>query len=70
MPLQPKMRVAVAPAAEYELRRSLFDMLGSRLSLAFEAHIPGNYEGLRGLIALSGGADEIRGASERGINCL
>src|ERR1700693_673537 len=62
------MRVAVAPAAEYQLRRGLFEMLGSKLALSFEAHRPGNYEGLRGLIALSGGADAIRGASERGIN--
>ena len=63
------MRVAVAPAAEYELRRGLFGMLGSKLDLEFEPHMPGNYEGLRGLIALSGAGDAVRGASERGISC-
>ena len=63
------MRVAVAPAAEYELRRDLFDMLGSKLDLSFESHTPSGYEGLCGLIALSGGADAARGASERGISC-
>ena len=63
------MRVAVAPAAEYELRRGLFDMLGSKLDLSFEPHTPSGYEGLCGLIALSGGADAARGASERGISC-
>jgi hypothetical protein len=63
------MRVAVAPAAEYELRRGLFDMLGSKLDLSFEPHTPSGYEGLGGLIALSGGADAARGASERGISC-
>jgi hypothetical protein len=67
--LQPKMRVAVAPAAEYELRRGLFDMLASKLDLSFEPHMPGAYEGLRGLIAMSSGADAVRGASEHGISC-
>jgi hypothetical protein len=62
------MRVAVAPAAEYDLRRGLFDMLASKLDLSFEPHMPGDYEGLRGLIALSGGADAVRGASGRGIS--
>jgi hypothetical protein len=69
VPLQPKVRVAVAPATEYELRRSLFDMLGSKLDLSFEPHMPGQYDGLRGLIALSGGADVLRGACDRGISC-
>ena len=69
MLLQEKTTVAVAPAAEYELRRGLFDMLSSQLDLSFEPHKPGRYEGLRGLIALSGGADEVRGASESGISC-
>jgi hypothetical protein len=69
VPSQSKMRVAVAPAAEYELRRGLFDMLGSKLDLSFEPHTPSGYEGLCGLIALSGGADAARGASERGISC-
>ena len=69
MLLQPKKRVAVAPATEYDLRRSLFDMLGSKLDLSFEPHMPGDYEGLSGVIALSGGADAVRGASERGISC-
>ena len=68
MLLQSKMRVAVAPAAEYELRRGLFDMLTSNLDLSFQPHMPGDYEGLRGLIALSGGADTVPGASERGIS--
>jgi hypothetical protein len=67
--LQPKMRVAVAPAAEYQLRRGLFDMLASKLDLSFEPHMSGDYGGLRGLIALSGGADAIGGASQRGISC-
>jgi hypothetical protein len=69
VPLQPKVRVAVAPATEYELRRSLFDLLGSKLDVSFEPHMPGQYEGLRGLIALSGSADAARGASDRGISC-
>lgn len=69
MPLQLKVRVAVAPATEYELRRSLFDMLGSKLDLSFEPHKPGQYDGLRGLIALSGGVEVVRGACDRGISC-
>jgi len=68
--LQPKMRVAVAPAVEYQLRRGFFEMLASKLNLAFEPHTPGDYERLHGLIALSGGADAARGASERRISCF
>jgi hypothetical protein len=67
--LQEKIRVAIAPAAEYQLRRGLFDMLSSQLELSFEPHKPGQYEGLRGLIALSGGADAVPGASASGISC-
>ena len=69
MLFQPKIRVAVAPAAEYEVRRGLFDMFGSKLDISFEPHKPGEYEGLQALIALSGAADAARGASECGISC-
>ena len=69
MPSQPKIRVAVAPAAKYELRRRLFDMLGSQLEVSFEPHRPGDYEGLQGLIALSGAAEDARDASLRNVSC-
>jgi hypothetical protein len=65
---QPKIRVAVAPAAQYELRRKLFDMLSSQLEVSFEAHAPGDYEGLGGLIALSGAAEAAREASLRNVS--
>ena len=66
---QPKIRVAVAPAAEYEVRRRLFDMLSSLLEASFEPHTPGDYEGLHGLIALSGAAEAAREASLRNVSC-
>jgi hypothetical protein len=66
---QPKIRVAVAPATEYELRRRLFDMLSSRLEVSFEPHMPGEYQGLRGLLALTGAAEAARDASLRNISC-
>ena len=69
MLLQPKMRVAVAPASEYELRRRLFDMLSSRLEVSFEPHTPGEYQGLRGLIALAGAAEAARDASLCNVSC-
>ena len=69
MQIQTKIRVAVAPAAEYELRRRLFDMLGSQLEVSFESHTPGDYEGLQGLIALSGAAEAAREASLRNVSC-
>ena len=63
------MRVAVAPAAEYELRRRLFDMLNSQLGISFEPHTPGDYDGLQGLIALSGAAETAHEASLRNVSC-
>jgi len=66
---QSKIRVAVAPAVQYELRRSLFDMLGSKLDITFEPHSPGDYEGLQGLIALSGAGVAAYEASVRNISC-
>ena len=69
MLLQPKMRVAVAPASEYQLRRRLFDMLSSRLEVSFEPHTPGECQGLRGLIALGGAAEAAREASLCHLSC-
>jgi len=69
VPSQSKIRVAVAPAAEYELRRRLFDMFSSQLEVSFEPHTPGDYKGLQGLIALSGAGEAARGASVRNISC-
>ena len=66
---QPKIRIAVAPATEYEVRRRLFDMLGSQLEVSFEPHTPGDYEGLQGLIALSGAAKDAREGSLRNVSC-
>jgi hypothetical protein len=66
---QPKIRVAVAPATEYELRRRLFDMLRSQLGISFEPHTPGDYEGVQGLIALTGAAEAARDASLRNVSC-
>jgi hypothetical protein len=66
---QPKIRIAVAPATEYELRRRLFDMLASQLEVSFEPHAPGNYEGLQGLIALSGATEAAREASLHNLSC-
>ena len=69
MPSQPKIRVAVAPATEYELRRRLFDMLSSQLEVSFEPHTPGDYEGVQGLIALTGAADAAPEASLHNVSC-
>jgi hypothetical protein len=69
VPSQPKKRVAVAPAAEYELRRRLFDIFSSQLEVTFEPHTPGDYQGLHGLIALHGGADAAREALLHNISC-
>ena len=66
---QRKIRIAVAPATGYELRRRLFDMLSSQLEVSFEPHTPGDYDGLRGLIALSGAAEAAREASLRNVSC-
>jgi hypothetical protein len=44
-------------------------MLGSHFEISFEAHEPGKYDGVQGLIALTGGADAAREASLRNINC-
>jgi hypothetical protein len=66
---QSKIRVAVAPATEYELRRRLFDMLGAELEISFEPHTPGDFEGLQGLIALTGAAEAAREASLRNVSC-
>jgi hypothetical protein len=69
VPSQPKIRVAVAPATEYELRRRLFDMLSSQLEVSFEPHTAGDYEGLQGLIALNGAADAAREAPLHNVSC-
>jgi hypothetical protein len=70
VPSQPKIRVAVAPATEYEVRRRLFDMLSSQLEVSFEPHTPCDYEGLQGLIALTGAAaDAAREASLHNVSC-
>jgi hypothetical protein len=66
---QPKLRIAVAPATEYQLRRRLFDMLGSELEVSFEPHTPDDYEGLQGLIALNGAAEAAREAALRNVSC-
>jgi hypothetical protein len=66
---QSKIRVAVAPATEYELRRRLFDMLSSQLEVSFEPHTPGDYKGLQGLIALSGAGEAVREASVHNVSC-
>ncbi len=44
-------------------------MLGSQLEVSFEPHTPGDYDGLQGLIALSGAAEAARDASLRNISC-
>jgi hypothetical protein len=44
-------------------------MLGSQLEVSFEPHTPGDYEGLQGLIALSGAAKDAREASLRNVSC-
>lgn len=44
-------------------------MLSSQLEISFEAHTPGQYDGLQGLIALSGAAEAPREASQRDISC-
>jgi len=66
---QSKIRIAVAPATEYELRRRLFDMLGSQLEVSFEPYAPGDYSGLQGLIALAGAAEAAREAPLRNVSC-
>lgn len=44
-------------------------MLGSELEVSFEPHTPDHYEGLQGLIALSGAAEAAREASLRNVSC-
>ncbi len=58
----------MAPAAQYEFRRQLFDALSSMLPVTFEPHIPGDYAGLRGLLAMPAGEAAVRGASEHNIS--
>jgi hypothetical protein len=43
-------------------------MLSSRLEVSFEPHTPGEYAGLRGLIALAGAAEAARDASLRNVS--
>ena len=63
-----RIRVAVAPAAAYENRRPLFDMLSSGLAVTFEPHTPGDYGGLQGLIALSEDRGAVNGAMEHDLS--
>jgi hypothetical protein len=44
-------------------------MLSSRLEVSFEPHTPGEYQGLRGLIALTGAAEAARDAPLRNVSC-
>jgi hypothetical protein len=58
----------VAPAAAYEARRALFDMLSRGLAVAFEPHTPGAYSALQGLIALSEDRKTSDGATAHGLS--
>ena len=60
--------MAVAPAAAYESRRPLFDMLSSGLAVTFEPHTPSKYIGLRGLIAVSEDREAVNGAIEHDLS--
>ena len=60
--LTPRIRIAVAPAAEYEIHRPLFDMLSAGLAVAFVPHASEQYGGIHGVISLSedqGLAEEV-----------
>ncbi len=48
-----RIRIAVAPAADYQAHRPLFDMLSVGLPVDFEPHTASDFSGLQGLIALS-----------------
>jgi hypothetical protein len=63
-----KIKIAVAPAAEYENRRLLFEMLNKGFPVEFLAH-DGRFEGLQGLIVLAEDGELISAATARGIHC-
>jgi hypothetical protein len=63
-----KIKIAVAPAAEYRNRRLLFEMLSNGLPAEFVAH-DGRFEGLQALILLADDAELRSAATERAIHC-
>lgn len=63
-----KIKVAVAPAAEYENRRPLFDMLSAALPVRFAAH-DASLAGLRGLVAVTDDRELRSAALENGVPC-
>jgi hypothetical protein len=67
--LPSQKKIAVAPAAEYQSHRLLFDMLSSGLAVAFVPHTPGQYDDLDGLIMLSENREMINRALEHGLAC-
>jgi hypothetical protein len=65
-----RIRIAIAPAAAYQTRRSLFDMLSSVLAVDFEPHVPGGFAGLHGLIALPENQGVASEAASQGVSTL
>jgi hypothetical protein len=63
-----RIRIAVAPAAEYQANRPLFDMLSLGLAVNFEPHTPGDFAGLQGLILLSNDPDLLESATAHSLS--
>lgn len=63
-----RIRIAVAPAAEYQAHRLLFDLLSAGFPADFEPHTPGHFTELQGLIALSESDAVIQDASDHGLS--
>lgn len=69
--LQSRIKIAVAPAAGYEIHKPLFDMLSGALAVDFrQCDTAGeNYSGLDGLIVVSDEEGVVRRAMEHGVPC-
>jgi hypothetical protein len=63
-----KIKIAVAPAAEYENRRLLFEMLSNGFPVEFVAYDE-RFQGLQGLIVFAEDGELISAATARGIHC-
>ncbi len=62
------IRIAVAPAAEYQTYRLLFDMLSAGLQVTFEPYAASQYAGVQGLISLSDDEKLADEATKNGLS--
>lgn len=64
--LRSRIKVAVAPATDYQIHKSLFDMLSAALCIDFEPYVASNKHD--GLVVLSEDAQSARDAEQRGVS--